>query len=203
MKLKSILVALIATIACANVWAWDLSSLKNLGKASNIVNSIISTDKVEVSALKGTWKSSGPAIVFKSENLLQKAGGTAAQATIESKLNKYYQKVHLEDFTMTFDANGNFTMTLKNGRKVTGTVTKGTTAGTMIFNFGSLKSSKLKQVTAYVQKGTQLSITFDISKLNTLLSTISKYSGSSTLSSATSLLNSYKGIYAGFKFDKK
>lgn len=199
MKLKSLIVALFATMLCANSWAWDLSSLKNLG---GVVNSIISTDNVNVSDLNGTWKCTGPAFVFKSENLLQKAGGTAAQATIESKLQKYYQMAHLEDFTMQFDGNGNFTMTLKNGKTITGTVTKGTTDGTMIFNFGKLNKSKLSTLTAYVQKGTQLSITFDISKLNTLLSAVSKFSGNSAISTVSSLLNSYKGMYAGFKFNK-
>lgn len=203
MKLKSLIVAIFATMLCANSWAWDLSNLKNLNGLSGVVNSLVSSDKVNISDLKGTWKSTGPAFVFKSENLLQKAGGTAAQATIESKLQKYYQKAHLEDFTMEFDGEGNFTMTLKNGKTITGTVTKGTTDGTMVFNFGKLNKSKLSQLTAYVQKGTQLSITFDISKLNTLLSSISKISGNSTISTVSSLLNSYKGMYAGFKFEKK
>lgn len=203
MKLKSLIVAIFATMLCANSWAWDLSSLKNLNGLSGVVNSLVSSDKVNISDLKGTWKSTGPAFVFKSENLLQKAGGTAAQATIESKLQKYYQKAHLEDFTMEFDGEGNFTMTLKNGKTITGTVTKGTTDGTMVFNFGKLNKSKLSKLTAYVQKGTQLSITFDISKLNTLLSSISKISGNSTISTVSSLLNSYKGMYAGFKFEKK
>lgn len=203
MKLKSLIVAIFATMLCANSWAWDLSNLKNLNGLSGVVNSLVSSDKVNISDLKGTWKSTGPAFVFKSENLLQKAGGTAAQATIESKLQKYYQKAHLEDFTMEFDGEGNFTMTLKNGKTITGTVTKGTTDGTMVFNFGKLNKSKLSKLTAYVQKGTQLSITFDISKLNTLLSSISKISGNSTISTVSSLLNSYKGMYAGFKFEKK
>ena len=200
MKIKSLIVALFVTIACANTWAWDLSNLKGL---NGVVNSLISTDKVEVSDLNGTWKSAGPAIVFKSENLLQKAGGTAAQAAIENKLQRYYKNTHLEDFSMTFDGQGNFTMNLKNGRSIAGTYAKGTTDGTMVFNFGKLNKSKLSRVTAYVQKGTQLSITFDMSKLNTLLTAVSKYSGNATLSTLTSLLNSYKGMYAGFKFDKK
>ena len=72
MKIKSLIVALFATIACANSWAWDLSNLKGL---NGVVNSLISSDKVEVSDLNGSWVSAGPAIVFKSENLLQKAGG--------------------------------------------------------------------------------------------------------------------------------
>ena len=94
-------------------------------------------------------------------------------------------------------------MTFKNGRTTSGTVTKGAKDGTIVFNFSTLGSTKLRQVTAYVQKGTQLSITFDISKLNTLLSSVSKFTGNSTISTVSSLLNSYKGMYAGFKFEKQ
>ena len=202
MKFKSLIVALFATAVCANAWAWDLSSLKNLNLGS-VVNSLVSTDKVEIADLKGTWKSVSPAIVFKSENLLQKAGGTAAEAAIEGKLDKYYKSAQMDEFTITFEEGDKYTMTFKNGRTASGTVTKGTKDGTIVFNFSTLGSTKLRQVTAYVQKGTQLSITFDISKLNTLLSTVSKYTGNSTVSSITSLLNSYKGMYAGFKFEKQ
>ncbi|MGM9804280.1 MAG: lipocalin-like domain-containing protein [Muribaculaceae bacterium] len=202
MKLKSIVLALCATIACANSWAWDLSSLKNIN-LGDVVNSLVSTDNVELSDLTGTWKSVAPAIVFKSENLLQKAGGTAAEAAIEQKLQKYYDAANMDEFTITFDGENNYTMTFKNGRTTSGTVTKGTTEGTIVFNFSALGSTKLRQVTAYVTKGTQLSITFDISKLNTLLSSVSKYTGNSTISSLSSLLNSYKGMYAGFKFEKQ
>ena len=202
MKFKSLIVALFATVACTNAWAWDLSSLKNINLGS-VVNSLVSTDKVEISDLKGTWKSVAPAIVFKSENLLQKAGGTAAEAAIEKKLEKYYKAAHMEDFTITFEDGDKYTMTFKNGRTTSGTVTKGTKDGTIVFNFSALGSTKLRQVTAYVQKGTQLSITFDISKLNTLLSSVSKFTGNSTVSTVSSLLNSYKGMYAGFKFEKQ
>ncbi|MGN0213375.1 MAG: lipocalin-like domain-containing protein [Muribaculaceae bacterium] len=202
MKLKSIILAFFATIVCTNAWAWDLSSLKNID-LGNVVNSLVSTDKVEISDLKGTWKSVSPAIVFKSENLLQKAGGTAAEAAIEQKLQKYYDAANMDEFTITFEDDDKYTMTFKNGRTTSGTVTKGTTDGTIVFNFSALGSSKLRQVTAYVQKGTQLSITFDISKLSTLLSSISSYTGNGTISSISSLLNSYKGMYAGFKFEKQ
>ncbi len=201
MKIKSIILALCAVIACSNSYAFDLKSLKNLN-LGGIVNSLISTDKVETTDIVGTWKVSGPGIVFKSENLLQKAGGTAAEAAIEGKLLTYYQRFGLTDIVMTFDGTENFTMTLKNGRTISGTVTKGTKDGTMVFNFSALGTSKLSKVTAYVSKGTQLSITFDISKLSNIIASVAKLSGNGTVSSVSSLLSSYKGIYAGFKFEQ-
>lgn len=203
---KSILVAVVLAFAGNYASAFDLTSLKNAissvagDNATNILDNIIKTDKIEVADLEGTWKSTGPAVSFKSENLLEKAGGTAAAATIESKLEPYYKKVGLENATFTFTADGNVTVTLKSGKTITGTVEKGTTEGTMIFTFGKLKIGKL---TAYVSKGTSLSIMFDASKLVKLASAIAKYAGNSSVSTVSSLLNSYEGIYAGFKFDKQ
>ena len=85
MKIKSFILAICAFAACNDVSAFDLNTLKNIN-LGGVINSLISTDNVEVSDLTGTWAVSGPAVVFKSENLLQKAVGTAAEATIEMKL---------------------------------------------------------------------------------------------------------------------
>lgn len=206
MKVKILLLMLVAV--CANAQAqFDLSKLKNLlggdksSTISNVVNSLISSDRVTVESLAGTWKSSGPAVAFKSKNFLEKAGGTAASTVIENKLAPYYKKAGLDNFTFTFDANGKFTLTVK-GKKITGTVKQGTKEGTLVFNFGKFGNSKFTSVTAYVNKGTQLSILFDISKLQQLVAQIAKFANNSTVTSVSGLLNSYQGIYAGFKFNK-
>lgn len=200
MKIKSFILAVCAFAACSNASAFDLNTLKNIN-LGGVINSLISTDKVEVSDLTGTWTVTGPAVVFKSENLLQKAGGTAAEATIEKKLATYYERAGVVGLQLAFDGSDNFVMTLKNGRTINGTVTKGTTEGTLVFNFSALGSSKLSRVTAYVSKGTQLSITFDISKLSNIIAAASKITGNSTVSTVSTLLSSYKGIYCGFKLD--
>lgn len=206
MKIKSLLSAICALALCGSASAtgvaqFDLSSLSNLNLGS-IVNSLVSTDDVDVDDLTGTWSVTGPAVVFKSESLLQKAGGTAAQSVIESKLDSTFDKIGIEGTKFTFDGSENFTMTLNSGRTISGTVTKGSTDGTLVFNFSQLGSSKLGSVTAYVSKGTQLSLTFDVSKLNSIVSAVAKVSGNSTATSISSLLSSYKGIYAGFKLEK-
>lgn len=207
MKLtKSLLLIAIVALSCNQAQAFDWESLKKAvsnvvgDNASSVVDNILKTDNLEVSDLEGTWTSSGPAVSFKSENVLEKAGGVAAATTIEGKLEPYYKKAGLENVTFTFTKEGEMTVTLKNGRSFTGTVTKGETEGTMIFQFGNFK--KLGKLTAYVSKGTSLSIMFDASKLVKLVTTIATYTGNSTLSSVTTLLNNYDGVYAGFKFSK-
>lgn len=207
MKFSKLIIVAVALVFATSANAFDLSSLKNLftdGTASEILDNIIQKDDVSIADIAGTWKSTGPAVSFKSENLLEKAGGVAAATTIENKLKPYYKKAGMENATFTFTKGGAVTITLKSGRTITGTVTKGTTKGTLIFNFSKLTTgSKLSKITAYVTKGTTMSIMFDVSKLLTLANAIAKYSGNSTISTAATLLNSYKGMYAGFKFAAK
>ena len=208
MKLiKSILVMMALAASFNAVQAFDLESLKKaagniIGESgSNIIDNILKTDKLEVEDLAGTWESQGPAVSFKSENLLNQAGGVAAATTIEEKLAPYYKKAGLENATFTFTKEGEVTITLKNGKKVKGTVTKGDEEGVFIFQFGNLKN--IGKVTAYVSKGTTLSLMFDATKLVSLVQAIAKFSGNSTLNTVSSLLNSYDGVYAGFKLGKQ
>lgn len=210
MKLtKTLLVIATLFASFTSAQAFDWESLKKAvssvagDNVSSVVDNILKTDNLEVSDLAGTWKSTGPAVSFKSEDILEKAGGAAAAATIENKLEPYYKKVGLENATFTFTAEGEVTITLKSGKTITGTVTKGETEGTMIFNFSKLSNGKLGKLTAYVSKGTTLSIMFDATKLINLVNSIAKYAGNSSLSTISTLLNSYDGLYAGFKFAKQ
>lgn len=196
----------------ASGYAFDLTSLTSKltsgSTISSIVNGLISTDDISVADLEGTWSYTGPAVAFASEDLLEKAGGTVVTSQIESELEPYYEKAGLTGMSFTFDSEGNVTVTLSSGKTVTGTVTEGDEDGMMVFNFASKLSkisSKLSSVgdmEAYVTKGTSLSIMFDVSKLQTIISAISSVASNSTLSSLSSLLSSYDGVYAGFKFSK-
>ncbi len=207
MKFSKLIVVAVALMFASSANAFDLTTLKNAltdGTASSILDNIIQKEDVNVADLVGSWKSTGPAVSFKSENLLQRAGGVAAASTIENKLAPYYKKAGLQNAVFTFVKDGTVTITLKSGRTITGTVKKGTTTGTLIFNFSQLgTSSKLTEFTAYVTKGTTLSIMFDATKLLKLANAIAKYSGNATMGTAASLLNSYKGMYVGFKFEAK
>lgn len=205
--IKLTLVIAVLTLSFNSAVAFDWESLKKTvsnvvgSDAGSVVDNILKTDNLDVKDLEGAWNSSGPSVSFKSENVLEKAGGVAAATTIENKLAPYYQKAGLENVVFTFTKEGEVTVTLKNGRTITGTVKKGEKEGTMIFTFKKL--SKLGELTAYVSKGTSLSIMFDASKLVKLVTAIANYSKNSTLSSVSTLLNNYDGVYAGFKFDKR
>lgn len=208
MKLVKLTLVLVAFMLSVNsVYAFDWESLKKAvsnvigGDAGSVVDNILKTDNLEVKDLEGTWKSSGPSVSFKSENVLEKAGGVAAATTIENKLAPYYSKAGLENVVFMFTKEGAVTIILKNGKKISGTVEKGVVEGTMIFSFGVL--SKVGKLTAYVSKGTSLSMMFDADKLVKLVTAIANYSKNSTLTSVSTMLNSYDGVYVGFKFDKQ
>lgn len=206
-SIKTILAIAAIMLSFSSAQAFDWESLKKTvtnvagEDAGNVIDNILKTDNLEVSDLEGTWKTSGPSVSFKSENVLEKAGGAAAASTIENKLKPFYQKAGLENATFRFTKEGELTITLKNGKELTGSIKKGTKEGTMILTLDKLK--KLGKLTTYVSKGTSLSIMFDATKLMKLVSSIASNSGSSSLTSITSLLNSYDGVYAGFKFDKE
>lgn len=204
---KILLLFTVITSPLSEIQAFDWTNLSKIVSnyvgedAGNVIDNILKTDNLEVEDLAGTWVSSGPAVSFKSENVLEKAGGAAAATSVENKLAPFYQKAGLENATFTFTTEGKVTITLKNGKKLNGTIQKGEKEGTMVFQLDKLK--KLGKLTTYVSKGTTLSIMFDASKLVKLVSSIATFTGNSTLTTVSTLLNSYDGVYAGFKFNKQ
>ncbi len=179
------------------------SSGSGLGDAlGGIVGGLLSNDKISPESLVGTWNYVAPAVCFKSENFLQKAGGAAVAGTIEGKLEPYYNRFGLNNLVMTVDKDMNFTM--QAGKiKAGGTVTIDNTD--VYFNFSALGKISLGKIKTYVTMtgGKQMSVMFDVTKLITIAKAIGSVSGSSAISTMTSLLESYDGICAGFKLQKQ
>lgn len=202
---RMILAACAVVVFFGSANAFDLKSIAGkLGgdnnTVNNIINAVVGSDNFEVKDLAGTWTYKSPAVAFESEDLLSKAGGVAAASTIEGKIAPYYSKVGMESMSITFDENGNFTLNLKKG-SLKGTIEKGDN-GKYKFEFKALGKIKAFTAEAYVKKGATLEITFNVTKLMELVSNIAKVSGNSSVSSVASLLNNYKGLYAGFELAK-
>ena len=165
---------------------------------TNIIEGVFTKSNLTLADLVGEYKAQGPAVTFKSDNLLQKAGGIAGAATIESKLNPYYEQYGLNNMTLTVDDAANFTMKVKS-LSLKGTITKNESEGTFDFNF-NVAGIKLGKFTAYVEKsGKNLNLMFDASKLVTLISAIAKFTGNSMATTLASLLDSYDGACIGWK----
>lgn len=172
------------------------------GKKSNALGAILGavSNALSSSDLTGVWSYSGPAVTFKSDNALMKLGGAAGSAAIESKLKPYYQKAGLDNMTLTINADSTFTMKTKMAT-LKGTVEYG--SDNIVLNFKAFGKIKLGKMEASVSGLTSktLKLTFDVSKLTTILSAVSKVAGSQ-VASVTKLLEQYDGIRAGFSLTR-
>lgn len=164
----------------------------------NVIEGVFTKSNLTLADLVGEYQAQGPAVTFKSENLLQKAGGIAGAATIESKLKPYYEQYGLNNMTLTVDSTYNFTMKIK-ALSLKGDITKNESDGTFNFNF-SVMGIKLGGFTAYVEKsGKNLNLMFDATKLKSFISTIAKLTGNSMAQTLGSILDSYDGACIGWK----
>lgn len=174
------------------------SNSNALGAIGNVISNLTASSSFEIADLRGTWVYDSPAVTFKSDNALQKVGGAAAASTIENKLAPYYKTAGITSLKLTVDENDNFTMALSKG-SLKGTVSKDE-QGNLEFNFNAFGKIKLGKVSAYATKsGNTLNLTFDVSKLVSIVKTVSSVAGIASLNTMSSLLSSYDGIYAGFK----
>ncbi len=169
-----------------------------LGKLGGLISSFVASSDFDIKDLAGTWLYQSPAVSFASDNALQKVGGAAAASTIEEKIAPYYDKAGIGSLKFTVDADSTFSMNL---RRITlkGNITKDD-HDNLIFNFKAMGKVKLGKLTAHATKsGDTLSLTFDISKLVSLLQTVTAVTNMSSLNTVSKLLSSYDGIYAGFR----
>lgn len=176
-----------------------------VGSVVDALGNVLSTGKLDVKQLKGNWKYSAPAVSFASDNFLKKAGGAAAATLITDKLAPIYKTAGIDKMALDIDEEGGFQMKVR-GVTLKGTITpleKEDTQANFEFNFqaGSIKVGKMN---AYVEKSVTgaMKLTFDVSKLISLVESIAKFSGNSTLKSASSLLSGYDGLCAGFELKR-
>ena len=217
MKLtKNIIIVLALLTALPAMASGDLKDLLNsvtsgksssdnnsnpLGSLGSVISNLTASSSFELADLQGTWDYQSPAVTFQSDNVIQKAGGAAAASTIEGKMAPYYEKAGITSLQLTVDAENNFTMKLKRG-SLKGTVSKDE-QGNLEFNFSAFGKINLGKVSAFATKsGNTLNLTFDVSKLISIVKSVSSVSGISSLNTISSLLSSYDGIYAGFKLNR-
>lgn len=213
MKKRTLLA--LAILVCGSIasYAWDIKdALKGVGQAAtsgstltNALGNLLSTDKIDVSALEGNWTYAAPAVAFTSDNLLKKAGGAASAAMITGKLEPFYKKAGIDKMTLTIDAQGNFTMKVKN-LPLKGTITaisSESSKANFSFNFKASKFN-LGKMNAYVEKSIdgKIKLMFDVSKLISLVEKAGSLTGNSTVKTISSALSSYDGMCAGFELKK-
>lgn len=159
-------------------------------------------DVLKPTDITGVWVYSGPAVNFKSDNLLMKAGGAAAGATIKGKIEPYYKKAGLDQTVLTIEKDSTFVMKFKKG-ELKGNIVSGDD-GKMVFQFKALGKINIGKMDASVSKlnGNKLQLTFDVSKLMKIVNAVAKVSGNSTVQGLNKILQSYDGLEAGFEMQK-
>ena len=208
MKIKKLLTLLIISgLSVSSIHAQSLSDIlgKVTGKAggvtdivSGVIEGVFTKSNLTLQDLVGSYTANGPAVTFKSENLLQKAGGLAGAATLESKIKPYYEKYGLNNMTLTVTEDANFTMKIKS-LSLKGTITKNESDGTFDFNF-NVVGFKIGKFTTYIEKsGSSLKLMFDASKLKSFISTVANLTGNSMAQAVGSILDSYDGACVGWK----
>ena len=183
---------LVTTDVQAQSWK-DLFNKDNIEKGVNAVTGNQTID------MTGTWTYSGSAIEFESDNLLQKAGGAAAAAVAEKKLDEQLAKVGIKDgqVSFTFNADSTFTSTVGK-RTMTGTYSYDATDKVV-----HLRYFKLLNMNAKVNcTSTNMDLLFNSDKLLKLIAFISSKSSSTTLKTISSLADSYDGMMLGFALKK-
>lgn len=180
------------------------SADKNSGGLLDAIGSLFGGD-IKIKDLCGTWGYVAPAVSFKSENLLKKAGGAAASAVVENKLKPVYKTTGFDKMEFNVNADSTFSMkvrmvTLKG--QITTDVPKGSTA-TFMFKFKVAGKISMGKMEAYVKKsGNKMTLTFDVTKLMSLISKVGAVSGNSSLKTLSKLLDNYDGMCAGFEMKR-
>lgn len=186
---------------------YELQSQKKNSKASSILSGIISglSDNVIASGTftqkelcANTWKYTSPGCAFTSENTLAKAGGAVISKKVESQLSTYYKKAGFTSSNTYFKFNTDGTFE----SKIDGKAWKGKYTYNESTNAIQMKGTLLS-INGFVTKNTTgVSLLFESKKLLTLIQTLTKLSGNSTLTSIGNLSKNYDGVRVGFDLKK-
>lgn len=195
--MKKVKVLLAAAFFCMSATSIQAQSIKDI--LSEVISNVVGDKATTESSFKGTWKYNAPACEFESDNLLAKAGGTAAAEKIEKRVAPLLKSVGVNGIVYTFDGEGNYTSKIKKR------VTEGT------YKFDSKDKTITftptigKAYTAHVAvQGSTMTLTFEADKLMTTLKTISNATSklSTTAALINTLMNSYSGMRVGFELKK-
>lgn len=184
---------LTATNSQAQSWA-DLFNKDNISK---VVNAI--TGNAASIDMTGTWSYKGSAVEFESENLLMKAGGSAAATMVENKLDEQLSKIGIKDGQMSFTFNADSTFVSTVGKKTL----KGTYSYDPTTKEVDLKYLRLLNLHAKVNcTSNSMELLFNSDKLLKLMAFIGSKSSSTALKTVSSLAENYDGMMLGFELGK-
>ena len=149
--------------------------------------------------MQGTWQYKGAACQFKSEELLQKAGGIALGETMEGKLEKAYEKAGIRTGNFSYTFNHDSTFTCQIGKKeLKGTYAYDSSNQILTLSYFGLLNTEVqlsgkKDGTAFL---------FNADRLLKLVTLLSGYSKSRTITAVNKVAQQYKAKKLGFDLQK-
>ena len=167
---------------------------------SVLTNLLGGSSAVTASDLQGTWTYRKADCVFETQNLLLKAGGEMAATKIESQLESQLGKVGITPgaCSFTFNSDGTYVATIGQ-YNLTGNYTLNTKSNTLTMTYlagiGRISPKVIKT-------GASISLLFEGDKLLSMVQKVGKLSSNSTVSSLSSLINSYDGMLVGMQLSK-
>ena len=153
-------------------------------------------------SIVGTWVYNGPSVEFESQNLLAQAGGMVASNQLKNKIAPYYEKIGIKPGAVAMQFNSDNTCIIQIGKNAqTANYTYNPTSHTLQITGQQLG---LSLGTAYATvSGSQMSITFDSTKILNAAQGLASKSGNSTLSTISELSKTFSGMKTGFLFVKQ
>ena len=167
---------------------------------SVLTNLLGGSSAVTASDLQGTWTYRKADCVFETQNLLLKAGGEMAATKIESQLESQLGKVGITPgaCSFTFNSDGTYVATIGQ-YNLTGNYTLNTKSNTLTMTY----LAGIGRISPKVVKtGASISLLFEGDKLLSMVQKVGKLSSNSTVSSLSTLINSYDGMLVGMQLSK-
>jgi len=191
--MKKFIYPLLATVVLSLITSSVYGqSVKSIAKST--INHFSSLD------ITGTWKYTGTAVEFKSDNLLKKAGGKAASASLEKKIDSQLSKLGFETGVTTFTFNSDSTFTNTTGSKtLSGKYTYESSTKYITLKYANHIPLKTK----LSGSGSKISLLFEANSFLSFATFIGSHSGISVVKNLTSLLNSYDGMMVGMELKKE
>ncbi|MFV0589637.1 DUF4923 family protein [Bacteroides reticulotermitis] len=187
----------ISLFTTTTIQAQSWTDLFNKDNISKVVSAV--TGKTEAINMIGTWTYRGSAVEFESDNLLMQAGGAAASAVAESKMNEQLSKIGIKDGQMSFTFNADSTFTSTVGKKKM--------SGTYSYNAKTkqvnLTYLRLLNMNAKVNCSSgSMELLFNSDKLLKIMAFLGSKSSSAALKTVSSLADQYDGMMLGFDLRK-
>lgn len=187
----------ISLFTTTTIQAQSWTDLFNKDNISKVVSAV--TGKTEAINMIGTWTYRSSAVEFESDNLLMQAGGAAASAIAESKMNEQLSKIGIKDGQMSFTFNADSTFTSTVGKKKM--------SGTYSYNAKTkqvnLTYLRLLNMNAKVNCSSgSMELLFNSDKLLKIMAFLGSKSSSAALKTVSSLADQYDGMMLGFDLRK-